>query len=241
MNKYRDAGKDILTRIVNHLQTGDLIRTVKQPIYNLPGQKIIGYEFLTRLTLGDFQMADEFFQLCMESNILTLVDHHCFRGCVNASTFTPGLECHINLFPSTIFAVTAEQLIRDIPVDRRGTKYAIELSEKQIIGNPSYLIPSVKAFKKAGITVGIDDIGYGNSCLENLILLEPDFVKIDRKCIIGIDENPEILKNYQRLLKVAGSLGIKVIAEGIEKKEELQMLLDMGVTFGQGYLLGRPA
>jgi diguanylate cyclase (GGDEF)-like protein len=240
MNKYRDASKDILSRIINHLQAGDLIRTVKQPLYNLPAQKITGYEFLTRLTLGDFQMADEFFQLCMESNILTLVDHHCFRGCVNASTFTPGFECHINLFPSTILAVTAEQLIRDIPVNRNGTKYCIELSEKQIIGNPSYLIPAVQAFKKAGILVGIDDIGYGNSCLENLILLEPDFVKIDRKCIIDIEKRPDVLKNYQRFLTVANSLKIKVIAEGIEKKEELQILLDLGVQFGQGYLLGRP-
>lgn len=240
LNKFRDAGKDILSKIITHLQTGDLVRIVKQPIYHLPPHKIIGYEFLTRLTLRDLQMADEFFQLCMESNILTLVDHHCFRNSINATTFTPGMECHINLFPSTILAITAEHLIRDIPKKRNGTRYAIELSEKQIIGNPSYLLPAVKAFKKASVAVGIDDIGYGNSCLENLILLEPDFVKIDRKCIIDLEKDPEILKNYERLLKVAASLGTKVIAEGIEKREELDLLLKMGVLFGQGYLLGRP-
>lgn len=241
LKQYRNTSKNILSKIIHHLQAGNLIRIVKQPIYNLQAQKISGYEFLSRVTLGEFQTADEFFQLCKESNILTLVDHHCYRCSIQASTLTPGFECHINLFPSTILAVTAEQLIRDIPADRHGAKYAIEISEKQIIGNPSYLIPAVKAFKKAGVMVGIDDIGYGNSCLENLILLEPDFVKIDQKCVVEINSNPEALKNYQRLLKVASSLGIKVISEGIENQEELKTLLELGVSYGQGYFLGRPA
>ncbi len=243
LQKYHDAGKDILSKIVHHMQAGTLIRSVKQPIYHLPSHEITGYEFLTRLTIGDFQMADEFFQLVMEANILTLVDHHCYRAALAASLQTPGHDCHLNLFPSTILAVGADRLIDDIPPANRNndTRYCIELSEKQIIGNPSYLAESVKALKHAGIHFGIDDIGYGNSCLENIIHLEPDFIKIDRKCLVGIETNPEALKYYKRLLSVAAGLDIKVVAEGIEKQVELDVLKTLGVQYGQGYFLGRPS
>lgn len=239
--QMEETDKDLLSKIVNRLQSGQLIRIVKQPIYDLPEHKIVGYEFLTRLIIGDFQMADEFFQLCMEANLLTLVDHHCYTNSIEASRKTPDMDCHINLFPSTILAVGADRLIWDILGSEKGTRYCLELSEKQIIGNPTYLLDSVRAFRKANIQVGIDDVGFGNSCLESLVYLEPDFIKIDRKCLMGIDTDPQVLESFQRFLNVAKGLHVKVIAEGIEKEEELKLLVKLGVQFGQGYFLGRPA
>jgi EAL domain-containing protein (putative c-di-GMP-specific phosphodiesterase class I) len=95
--------------------------------------------------------------------------------------------------------------------------------------------------KEAGICIAIDDVGFGRSCLESLIILEPDIVKVDKRWVNGIAKNNWCVRSLERLLKVAGALGTTVVAEGIENPEDLQVLKTLGVSLGQGYLLGRPA
>src|SRR6202030_1792064 len=92
----------------------------------------------------------------------------------------------------------------------------------------------VFALKEHGILVAIDDVGFGRSSLESLILLEPDIVKIDRKYVSGIAADPAKARLLKRLVKVVTALGSELIAEGIERKEELELLLEVGVTLGQG-------
>ena len=86
----------------------------------------------------------------------------------------------------------------------------------------------------------IDDVGFGNSCLESLVLLEPDILKIDRKCVTGLERSGPLARSLKRLLDIARVLDMDVVAEGIEAQQELDILRDMGVRYGQGYLLGRP-
>lgn len=99
----------------------------------------------------------------------------------------------------------------------------------------------VTALKEHGIAVAIDDVGFGRSSLESLIILEPDIVKIDRKYVTGIAAEPAKARLLKRLVKVVDALGAELIAEGIEEKEELEMLLEVGVDYGQGWYWGKPA
>ena len=87
----------------------------------------------------------------------------------------------------------------------------------------------------------MDDVGFGNTCLENLFFIEPDILKIDKKCIMGISYNFTLQKTLRRILKIAADLNATVIAEGIETREDLETLLDLGVHLGQGYYLSMPA
>ena len=89
--------------------------------------------------------------------------------------------------------------------------------------------------------VSIDDVGFGRSSLESLIILEPDIVKIDRKYVSGIADEPTKCRLLRRLVKVVNSLGAELVAEGIECREELELLVEMGVPFGQGWYWGKPA
>ena len=73
------------------------------------------------------------------------------------------------------------------------------------------------------------------------MLLEPHIIKIDKKCVHGIAEDPARARSLKRLLNVAEVLGTEVIAEGIELPEDLELLKALGVVYGQGFLLGRPA
>ncbi len=222
------------------LQREDRFMALKQPIIDLRQRKPIGYEFLSRSLVSGFETPDHFFRLSMEANILTLVDYHCFKTCVRAGLELEDATCrHLNIFPSTLMDTPVESLIETMGA-RGGKHYCLEISEQQIIGEPSYLKEPVDALRKAGVQIAIDDVGFGRSCLESLIVLEPDLVKIDKKCVLGIRQDELLRRSLKRLLKVTQSLGCEMVAEGIETFEDLEVLQDLDVLYGQGYLFGRP-
>lgn len=215
---------------------------IKQAIFDLGSRNEIGYEFLSRSNVRGFEMPDDFFRASLEANLLTLVDHHCLKACISASSSVrQEARLHLNLFPSTLIDIPVQHLIQELPLDFSKNRFCIEISEQQIIGDPSYLAEPVESLKRSGILIAIDDVGFGRSCLENLIILEPDIVKIDKKFVQGISKDPLRLQLLKRLLKVVEAVGAEVVAEGIESEEDLSILRDLSVRYGQGYLLGRPA
>lgn len=216
--------------------------SLKQPIVRLSDQSLMGYEFLSRFKNDVIHMPDEFFRVAMENNILPLVDHHCFRSCVYAATgLPPQMRRHINLFPATIIDVAAEEFIEKLSESCPAQSYCLEISEQQILGDSSHLIVPVEEFKRCGVSIAIDDVGFGNTCLESLILLEPDVIKLDKKYVRGIAQDLHVERSLRRVLKVAEDLGAEVIAEGIETREDFDRLKEIGVKYGQGYYLGKPA
>lgn len=224
------------------LRNGRDFFALKQPIFRLADQTVVGYEFLSRLRNSGIHMPDVFFRIAMENNILTLVDHHCFRSCVAAAaTLPPKIRRHINLFPTTIIALATEELVEKLATTCPAENYCFEISEQQILGDPSHLIGPVEQFRRYGISIAIDDVGFGNTCLEGLILLEPDVIKLDKKYVRGIAQDIHIERSLRRTLKVAEDLNAEVIAEGIETEEDLERLKELGVKYGQGFYLGMPA
>lgn len=228
--------------ITEVLKGGKCFYAVKQPIWNLNENKLVGYEFLTRTNIPGFEMPDEFFNFSRERNLLSVVDHRCLEVSMAASFAVPaGCEKHINLLPSTMADLQTEHLNRLFPPTSLAGPYFIEISEQQILGDPSYLVPVVNEFKKRNIHIAIDDVGFGRSCLESLLLLQPETIKIDKKLIRGVSQDKHKSDLLKRLLAVTESLRIKVVAEGIENREDLKILQDLGVPAGQGFLWGRPA
>ena len=225
------------------LSEGKRFKPVMQPIYDLRSERKVGYEILMRSTIKGFEMPVDFFRLSSEHNILTLVDHCCFKTAVSGSLHLPqGARCHLNLFPSTMLDIPAAHLVKLLPPpELTGTRYCIEVSEQQIFGSPAHLLESVKAFKKAGVLIAIDDVGFGRSCLESLVLLKPDIIKIDRKNVHGLAQDVAVREALKRLLAVSRSLDAEIIAEGIEEREDLEVLKQLGVVYGQGFLWGKPA
>jgi hypothetical protein len=81
---------------------------------------------------------------------------------------------------------------------------------------------------------------HARDSLEGLVVLEPEIVKIDRRYVNGLAQDTSRRRIFRRLMQVAESLNATVIAEGLEDPEDVQALLDLGVQYAQGYLLGRP-
>jgi diguanylate cyclase (GGDEF)-like protein len=224
-----------------NLTQGKHIVTVKQPIFRLDDDSPIGYEFLSRYSHGTLELPDNFFRLCAERNVLTLVDHACLRASIDAAMqLPPYVRFHLNIFPTTLLAIPVEHLLDLFPSPIPGDTFCLEISEQQIIGHPAYLVPAVKTLRDAGILIAIDDVGFGSSCLESLVLLEPDILKLDKRCIIGIDTDPARIEHLRRYVRIARTLGCQIVAEGIETPEELAVVRGMGIEYGQGYLWGKP-
>ena len=228
--------------VVDTLRAGSCFLSVKQAILDLVTEKTIGYEFLARTNITGFEMPSEFFNFSMENNILSRVDKRCLEiALAAANSVFPGAEKHVNLFPSTMAELQPEQVSRLFPPASLCGPCYVEISEQQILGDPSYLIPVVQELKKKGIGVAIDDVGFGRSCLESLILLQPDVIKLDKRLVTNISHDKSQKEILRRLLAVVESLHTKIIAEGIETREDLETLKELGVLYGQGFLWGQPA
>ncbi|MDR3613571.1 MAG: EAL domain-containing protein [Candidatus Obscuribacterales bacterium] len=242
--KEHEPNREALTDLTDLLRKGDCFRAVSMPIFKLDEEKVVGYEILSRGPAGAFEMPDDLFRISVENNLLTIVDLRCLKTCLAACVlpkFDQKARFHVNLFPSTIIDTPIDRLMTLFPDDGVTREYCVEISEQQFIGDPAYLRDHVLALKERGILVSIDDVGFGRSSLESLIILEPDIVKIDRKYVTGIASEPSKARLLKRLVKVVNSLGADVIAEGIEEREELEMLVDIGVPYGQGWYWGKPA
>lgn len=225
----------------SNLSEGRNLRTVKQPIMRLSDQSRVGWEFFSRYTNGHTEKPDHFFRICAERNILTLVDHQCLKHAIRAAEgVSESPHFHVNLFPTTIISVPTHHLLEGFPAPMPNGRYCVEISEQQIIGDPSYLIEPVRTLREAGLKIAIDDVGFGNSCLESLIMLEPDVIKIDKRLIIGLTAGDQRIRQLERYLELGRTLNAEVIAEGIEKPSELDLVRNLGFEYGQGFLWGFP-
>ncbi len=237
-NDPNDAGTspDGLLRMIDEGR----FYAVSQPIMALEDETVSGHELLTRGPAGPLATPVHLFQRALDLNMLTTVDMACLKMAVETTrTLAPPERFHVNLFPSTILSVPTERLIEWLG-KRPGAAYCVEISEQQFIGDPASLRPHVVALRQSGVQVAIDDVGFGRSCLESLIVLEPDIVKVDREYVRGAAADPHRRRLLERLIEVVRTLGAEIVAEGIESREDLFLLRNLGVRFGQGWLWGKP-
>ena len=238
-----DKGEGYKLPDMRELLVGDKgVRVVAQKIMALQEEELVGFELLIRGPKGIFEMPDDFFRLCMEQKVLSIADLRCVEACLVASKqHANACKYNINLFPSTLLEVPTDHLCRMFEETGHPHSYCIEISEQQFIGDPYLLRDRILALRECGLRIAIDDVGFGRSSLETLLILEPDVVKIDRKYVSGIANNPGRVRALQRLLHVSQVLGAEAVAEGIETREDLAKIIEIGVTYGQGYLWGKPA
>jgi len=227
--------------LVRTLLYDDVLNVAAQPIHDIVAGVVSSHELLIRGPKGPLESPVELFRFSVEQDILTALDLRCLRKCVAMARFIPDSErFHLNIMPSTLLETPASELVALLANHDRPERFCLEISEQQLLGDPSCLAPNVQELQKAGLQVAIDDVGFGHSCLEGLILLRPEIMKVDKKMINGISEDPGMQQLLRRLLRVADVLETTVVVEGVETAEDLEIIRDMGVVYVQGYYLGRP-
>ena len=221
--------------------SGKCLYALAQPIVRLEDRTPLGYELLIRSSLPTLQRPDELFQFAVENDIIDAVDLQCLKVCAAEVRRGGGnLRWHMNVFPSTLVSIPVDTMLAHILQVDCPERICIELSQQQFVGDPKYLKEPITAMKQAGLSIAVDDLGFGRSSLESLILLEPDIVKIDGQYVQGVSRDPAKRKALERMRLMAQSLSATQIIEGVESEEDLEVIEDLGFRFAQGYLFGYP-
>jgi EAL domain-containing protein (putative c-di-GMP-specific phosphodiesterase class I)/GGDEF domain-containing protein len=116
----------------------------------------------------------------------------------------------------------------------------LEITEHERVADMDHLVTVVEQVRSVGVALALDDFGDGRSSLRLWSQLKPEVVKIDKYFTKDINAHGDKLKTIQALQQIASVLGSELVAEGIETAIDLRVLRDMGISFGQGYFLGRP-
>lgn len=117
----------------------------------------------------------------------------------------------------------------------------LELTEHERVTDMGALAEVTAEVRAAGMSLALDDFGDGHSSLRLWSQIKPEIVKIDKYFIKNISNHAENLQTLQALKEIAVIFGSELMAEGIETQEELRVLRDLNIAYGQGYFLGRPA
>ncbi len=243
----------LLNLMKNHdlleLITSNSFSTHFQPIIDLQkNDEIFAYECLLRPHFnGQSVPPFKLFEFARETNLHNYLDQKARESSI-VSGSNQQIPSHIKLFinflPSSIYNPEyclqhTFKIVRENNISPDQLVFEVVESEK--IHDIDHLESIFKTYKKSGMQVALDDVGAGYSTLAVLEKLQPDFVKIDRDYISHCDTVLEKQLFLKSVLNVATKLNIKVLAEGIERIEELQFCRDIGIHYGQGYYIGKPS
>ena len=117
----------------------------------------------------------------------------------------------------------------------------IELTENELLGDDPAIAAALADVRARGGRVAVDDAGAGYAGLKHVMRLAPDLIKLDRALVAGVETDPVRAALIESFVRYAREIDATVCAEGIETLEDLERLADLDVTYGQGYVIARPA
>lgn len=216
-----------------------VVRTLFQPIVDVTRATITGYEALTRFDLEPRMSPDRWFAAAESLGLGTRLEAVALRSALRHRERLPA-NCFltVNLGPQALLADEVQHVLAAAG-DLRGV--VIELTEQAPVHDYPALLQALDPLRSAGALLAVDDAGAGFASLKHITRLRPEFIKIDRGHVSGIDADGTKVAVIQALGDFASRLDAWVIAEGVETRAELDALAGYAVPLAQGYFLGRPS
>ncbi len=221
------------------------ITSVYEPIVEVETRTVFGYEALARGPEGsELHSPRALFATATEQDLIYQLDCLCRQsGLRGAKDLPGGAKLFLNVRPTTIHdpAFRAESISRTLEAcGLRPCDMVFEISEQESIGNFHIFREVRDYYRRLGFQIALDDTGAGYASLEAVMELSPDFIKVDRAFVHGIDQDPGRQELVRALCSVADRIGARIIGEGLDTLEELATLGRLGIPFGQGWLFGKP-
>ena len=244
--KQKDAKRR--SAMLHNIVVNKKISTLYQPILDLDKRTIMGYEALNRGPKGQFEKPDYLFRVAYENNAVWSLDRLCRN---QAFKYVSELDTNHNLFinvePGTFedpLFLTKETLSAMEESNINPNQVVLEVTERRAIEDFENFRNILKTFKASGFKVAIDDLGTGYSGLNLLSELLPDyidFVKLDMSLIRNIHTHDFKQQIITFLLNLTKDISTSVIVEGIEHKDELKTIRQLGVRYAQGFFFATPS
>jgi diguanylate cyclase (GGDEF)-like protein len=225
---------------------GDGLTSVYQPIVDLGTGDIFAYEALTRGPRGTvLESPATLFAIADEVDLTVELDRACFRGALrNAKALEPVHRLFLNLLPMSFYDSAFIEIEIGNLLTAAGLTPAnivFEITEKLAIENFASFKRALATYTAMGFGVAIDDVGTRHSNLETVMSLRPHFIKISDVLVRGIARSTVKREMLRSLRHIADTIDAVMIAEGIEHVEDVVALRDLGLRYGQGYYMARPA
>lgn len=223
---------------------GRQLRTVYQPVFDIRQKgDVLGYEALIRGPAGgDLEAPDVLFAAARESDMGLELENLCLETIFSRlPPATQRRKLFINASPRLLtHAVFLDE--RNLSEIRRAhSQVVIEISEKEVVGDYPAFRGVLDRLRATGIGIAIDDAGSGYSGLEAILQIRPDYIKVANTIVQNLHTETIKREVITALASVGRKIKASLIAEGIERPEELRALLGLGIHYGQGFLLGRPS
>ncbi len=229
-----------------HCMKGDLLpfgfSFAFQPIVDIAAREVHSHEALVRGRNGEGAMT-VLSQVTRKNRFR--FDQLCRAKAISlATTLNLSTRLNINFLVNAVYnpdqciQVTLECARKNnFPIDR----IILETTEEEKIEDPTFLHKVLDGYRRYGLRIAIDDFGEGYSSLNLVAQIRPEYLKIDRQLVTGIDTDLVRSRIVEAMVHLCRGLSIKVIAEGVETLGEARILRDMGITLFQGYFFARPA
>ena len=231
-------------RIVKEILDSGLIKYHFQPIVDARTAEVVAYEALMRATVTPYLDPPTVLRFAEFYGRLYDVEKATFAGVIkemgsNEGTLSGGKKIFINSIPGYLLkGEDLEALSRHM--NRHPSSIVVELTEHAELEEDD-LKNMKNTYEQMGIETAVDDYGTGYSNVSNLLRYLPNYVKIDRALLSGIEDSPQKRHFVKEIIEFSHDNGIKALAEGVETSAELKTVIMLGADLIQGYYIGMPA
>lgn len=215
-----------------------------QPLYQLEPYQLTGYESLIRWQhpkLGNVP-PDLFIAMAERSGLIHAVgDWVLDKACEHASRWHDAVSISVNLSPIQLANPDFPMKVAGALLKQglAGHRLILEITEGVPLRIDDQLLKTVSGLSNLGVRLALDDFGQGHANLAYLLKLPFHSLKVDRQ-VLRIEDKSQREQVLMALLKLGHAFGLKVLAEGVETAQDLELLRDIGYDHAQGYYLGRP-
>ncbi|MDQ0662102.1 EAL domain-containing protein (putative c-di-GMP-specific phosphodiesterase class I) [Arthrobacter ulcerisalmonis] len=228
------------TSRISALLENQMLMTAFQPIYGLEGKTVVGAEALSRFVSDDGAAAELWFAEAAAVGLGANLEFSALGSAAAAASSLPeNLYVSLNISPTSCLDPRLPELFDriELPVDRVVLELTEDIPEEEYL----QLISAINPLREKGLRIAVDDTHTGAGALSRMLHLRPDFLKVGRNVIGDVDKDGLQRALAACLVDFTDQTGITMVAEGIETVGELKVLTELGISAGQGYLLGRPS
>jgi EAL domain-containing protein (putative c-di-GMP-specific phosphodiesterase class I) len=231
---------DARARVEAVLEHPESLSMLFQPVIDLRSGTMPMAEALARFSSGPVTRSpDEWFNDAHTVGLGTDLEMLAVNKALRALSVLPAaVAVAVNVGPSVVVAPPFVKAMTRVLEPRR---VVIELTEGKAVADEGEVASVLMTLRERGLRVAVDDAGSGYAGLARILRLAPDFIKLDRELVTGIDADPVRRAMATALVTFAGDSGAEIVAEGIETAEEAEVIRRLGIRFGQGHYLAKAA
>jgi EAL domain-containing protein (putative c-di-GMP-specific phosphodiesterase class I) len=227
------------------------LRLYHQPIYDLRTKQVVGFEALMRWQQGDGTIVSpaEFIPIAEDNGTIVPIGAWALlealtqlRRWIDEGVCSPTCTMSVNVSPVQLADPHFPSIVSEA-LTRSGVAPELvwlEVTERVMISEPELALATLRRLGALGVRVALDDFGTGYSSLSLLQKFPLQRIKIDRAFVRGVAENPNDRSLVRTIIILGNSLGMEIVAEGVESMHQLQVLMDLDCEKAQGYLISHP-